>query len=347
MSLFRSRWVDEMVQNLKLVDPLLDENEAKTFAEEEYDKHFKDPKAIIYNNYEREQINTSLSKVYDWIETKKPIVTESGSLFKQHSQCYNPDIVILSKLLSDRKIAKKAMFKFKEAAKAAVDPTQRLELLDQSARSNLKQKRLKVIANSEYGVSGLSSSQQFNMACASATTARGQALISCAETAFEDFLADNVLFNNMDECMRFIKDIIEEKSERKFNDATWVRSKTVDQVVDRLTHKFIEPDTADTELIREILSHINQEDLNRIYYKSNLEEFFRHSNKASNLLRTVVASHKEYLDPTKPPKDFEPELAKMRAAVLEYVHYNHPTTDRVYRLKAHMRKRVIVIDTDS
>ena len=53
------------------------------------------------------------------------------------------------------------------------------------------------------------------------------------------------------------------------------------------------------------------------------------------------------MDPENPPEFIGKELSKLRDAVLEYVHYNYPTYNRVYRLKTETRKCVVVIDTDS
>ena len=182
---------------------------------------------------------------------------------------------------------------------------------------------------------------------ASATTARGQALISTAFNAFEDFICGSVLFMNMDECLMFINNIVKEKHKRKKKDSKWVNDKTTTEVVNRLKEKFYDPEIFDEDMIKRMIKNLSQEDKNRIYYKSNMDEFFRNSKRASNLLRNIVYDNNEFLDPMKPPKFIDGELTKLRSAVLEYVHYNYPTTDRVNRLKHAKRECVIVIDTDS
>ena len=214
-------------------------------------------------------------------------------------------------------------------------------------KKDLEQGRLKVIANSEYGVSGLSSSWFFNMACASATTARGQALISTAFNAFEDFLSDSVSFNNMDECLTFIKNIISEKSIRKKKDSTWIKDKNIAEVTERLKSKFAVDEDCDIKLIQKILSNLGQEDLNRIFYKSNMYEFFRNSKKAKQLIKNIVECPKEFMEPKKPNKWIKSDLDSLRSAIMEYVHYNYQFTNRVTRLKSAKRYSVVVIDTDS
>lgn len=347
MITFKDRWIEQAYQKIHLICPDDDEKEIKKFLSDEFDKDYKDNSCIIYNNYEKDEIETSIYNLFDWIEEKKPILTESGSMFKPHSQSFNPNAIILGKKLAERKIEKKKKFKYLDMANATDDPKEKDEYNYLAKKADLAQLRHKVIANSEYGVSGLPSSWFFNMACASATTARGQALISTAFNAFEDFLCDNVLFESMDECLIFINNIIKEKKNRKKNDEKWVENKTTSEVVDRIVNKFEDPNTCDKDIIKRIVKNLSQEDKNRIYYKSNIYEFFRNSKKARQLLKNIVQDSHNFLNPDEPPKYIGEQLDKLRPAVLEYVHYNHPTPNRVQRLKTHTRKCVIVIDTDS
>lgn len=347
MITFKDRWIEQAYQKIKLIYPNDDEKTIKHFLSEEFDKDYVDNKCIIYNNYEKDEINTSIYKLFDWIEEHQPILTESGSMFKQHSESFNPNTLILGKKLADRKIEKKKKFKYLSEAENTDDPNEKAELLYKAKKADLAQLRLKIIANSEYGVSGLPSSWFFNMACASATTARGQALISTAYNAFEDFLCDNVLFYNMDECLMFINNIVNEKSKRKKNDNKWVKDITRTQLYDRLLRKFKTEDICDVDLLKRIIKNLSQEDRNRIFYKSNIYEFFRNSKRAQELITNIAMDNHEFMNPEKPPKFIDGELSKLRDAVLEYVHYNYPTCNRVYRLKTEIRKCVIVIDTDS
>ena len=259
---FKDRWIEQAYQKIKLIYPDDDEKTIKHFLEEEFDKDYVDNKCIIYNNYEKDEIQTSLYKLFDWIEEKEPILTESGSMFKQHADTFNPNTLILGKKLTERKVEKKKKFKFMDAANHTDDPAEKAELEYKAKKADLAQLRLKIIANSEYGVSGLPSSWFFNMACASATTARGQALISTAYNAFEDFLCDNVLFYSMDECLMFINNIVHEKSSRKKKDEKWVEDVTRTQLYDRLMRKL---------KIFVILIFLNE--LLRIYHKKIEIEF--------------------------------------------------------------------------
>ena len=344
---FKNRWITDMFNKIKLIHPNDNDEQILKFVTKKYEKNFKDAECRIYNKYEKEELDTTIHNLINWLYVRKPIMTESGSLFKNHNECYNPNISILNSKLTERDVAKKEKFNYMNKANSENDLEKKNEYFELSKKKDLEQGRLKVIANSEYGVSGLPSSWFFNMACASATTARGQALISTAFNAFEDFLSDSVTFDNMDECVNFILNIINEKSSRPKKDSRWIVDKDLSEVVERLRSKFTISEDCDITLIRKILLNLDQEDLNRIYYKSNIYEFFRNSKRARQLIKNIVQSHNKFMDPKNPPKAIKNDLDKLRSAVIEYVHYNYQFINRVNRLKMRKRKSVVVIDTDS
>lgn len=346
MSNFKKLWINQGLEKFKNMYPDKDEDKLKDFLDKVYDRDIKDKEVILYNNYEQEEVKTTVTEFIGWIDKTKPLLTESGTLFKQHDQSYNPDTKIISGLLDERKIAKKKKFKYLTDAQNAIDDEQS-ELMDLVKKYDLMQIRKKVAANSEYGASGLPSSWFFNIACATATTLRGQTLISTAMCCFENFLADNIKFLNMDEMYIFVNNILKEKPLRKKSDIKWVESKSVKDVVDRLIYKFHDDVVYDENKIIKYIKHLDQEDLNRIYYKCNLYEFFNNSKKARNLLRYILLSDVDYYDPIKPDKVISDECKKLKDALLEYVDYSHPIQERAYRLKTQVRKGVITIDTDS
>lgn len=344
---FKKDWIKAMHDKIRMVYPDVSDEEINEFLNIEYKNSFKDTNCVIYNNYEKEELQTSIHSVIGWLNNKKPILTESGSLFKHHDECWNPNTTILNNKLSERGIVKGEKFEYMERAEETSNPEKKHEYEEIAKQKDLKQGRIKVIVNSEYGASGLVSSWFFNMACATATTAKGQALISTAFNAFEDFLSDSVRFNNMDECMSFISNIIGEKSIRQKKDNRWINNKSIDDVMNRLKLKFANEEDFDINITNRILKNLGQEDLNRIYYKSNMFEFFRNSKRARDLMNEIYVSGKPFMDPKKPCKIIAKPLNKLRDAVLEYVHYNYQFNDRVIRLKTAKRKVVVTIDTDS
>ena len=344
---FKEKWLCQIIEKILLVYPNDSKKKITKFAESIYERDFKDHECILYNNYEKEEIRTTISKLYDWILTKKPILTESGTMFKHHDECWNPQIEILNDKLMERDREKSKMFDFQRLAEKSTDPNEIDMYLFKAKKKDLSQSRAKVISNSEYGASGLPSSWFFNIAVSSATTARGQALISTACNAFEDFLGDNVKFMNMDECLLFINNIVKEKDIRKKDDSKWVKNKNINDVFDRLKSKFFDQSMCEDKILNKILRNLNQENLNRIYYKSNFYNFILNSEKAIEIFLSIFTSNVDFTTPNDAPSEIVDKLNKLTSAFLEYVHYNYPTINRTLRLKTMKRNCVVVVDTDS
>lgn len=344
---FKEKWLCQIIEKILLVYPNDSKKKITKFAESIYDRDFKDHECILYNNYEKEEIRTTISKLYDWILTKKPILTESGTMFKHHDECWNPQIEILNDKLMERDREKSKMFDFQRLAEKSTDPNEIDMYLFKAKKKDLSQSRAKVISNSEYGASGLPSSWFFNIAVSSATTARGQALISTACNAFEDFLGDNVKFMNMDECLLFINNIVKEKGIRKKDDSKWVKNKNINDVFDRLKSKFFDQSMCEDKILNKILKNLDQENLNRIYYKSNFYNFILNSEKAIEIFLSIFTSNVDFTTPNDAPSEIVDKLNKLTSAFLEYVHYNYPTINRTLRLKTMKRNCVVVVDTDS
>lgn len=342
---FKQRWMNDMYEKLKLQHPEDSDEDIIKFLNKIWDKNFTDPEVVLYNNYDKTEMKTTLSKTIEIIDQNKFITTESGTVFRHHEDCFNPDTKILDKKLAERKIYKKEKFKYAMLADKEKDPEKKKYYEMMSRKKDLAQLRRKTSANSKYGVSGLPSSWFFNMACASATTARGQALISTAMCAFEDFLRDNVKFMVMDECVDFINNIV--KEQKTLDDSEWVEDITDDELSERLRLKFLDTSNFNNDIISKIIPNLTQKDKNRIFYKCNLYEFLKRSKRASKLICGIALTNVIYTDPMSPPKEIKKKLEKFTNAMLEYVHYNYPTVNRTYRLKHHKRKTVRVIDTDS
>ena len=343
---FKDAWIEAVYNKLHLMHPEDSKDQIISYAEKLYEKKFKDTDCYIYNNYEKTKYDTTIKGVVEFIENTKPIITESGTLFKQHRDAYNPAIEIISDKLALRDTYKGKMFDYENLANNSTDPKKVAEYQNKAKQYHDAQSRTKVIVNADYGVSGLSSSWCFNIACASATTCKGQALISTAFNAFEDFLTDSVKFTDMDECIDFIYNINSEKESRTHIDSEWVEDKNKIELLSRLRDKFINQDDFDINIISKIIDNLSQEDINRIYYKSNLYEFINNSDRAQSIL-TYIISCKSFMNPNKPDKEYKDSLRDLRNAAMEYVHYNYQFNDRVLRLRTHKRKTVVAIDTDS
>jgi hypothetical protein len=369
MSWYKDKWVEMMANSIDHVYPGIKHKDKIKFLEKVYDRDFKDVECSIYDNYNEETWGTTLDSVMDFIDKEKPLMCESGVLFKRHDKTFNPNTLTTRGFLDKRKIIKKDQFKYdkmRDEAKNAID-IQRLSDLVMSC--NLGQNREKTKANSGYGVKGMKSSFAYNHHCALSTTLKGQAEISLAYTTSEDFMGDNVKFYNMDECIKFIVNTTSEKESRKFRDSEYLSFiPTEKDVYKRLKNKFKPDAELDKELLHRMVSTLNQSELNRVYYKSNLYEFCR-NDKIKQMLKTVTLlvdpdrldtfksesaakyakdiQSREFLNPNEPPKYMKKKLCNLSELIMEYVFLNKPVWDRGTRIRRDPRHTVKIIDTDS
>jgi len=201
----------------------------------------------------------------------------------------------------------------------------------------------KISANSIYGTFGNVISFLFNTYTAPSVTGSGQSLISTTEQAFESFLANNSLFNNVNECFTFLNNVLDEEYSI---DSTFLRNVTVDDVFNRLVDTFYNYQESYTNLLYPFLLSLTQDQLNRIYYKNNIYEFSMH-NKIISLLVLIVRNTKEFKDPNKVPETSKEYLEELWAYYKQFVLYNYSPIHRIQRLKNDKRKVVLTIDTDS
>lgn len=75
-------------------------------------KRYKEHPVLIDNNYTHVTRQTTLLKLCDYINDKKPILTAYGVLFQRHGDVLNPLIEIIEDFLNNRSAHKKEMLKY-------------------------------------------------------------------------------------------------------------------------------------------------------------------------------------------------------------------------------------------
>ena len=153
------------------------------------------------------------------------------------------------------------------------------------AMKDMGQLNEKLLMNSDYGAGGSPITYFYNLYCAVSTTATGQSMISTAMCCFEDFFSDNVRFIDFDDCSNYISNIISEP----FNgDLSLVEDKKAHEVFERLKDKFIEYKDCYNHPLFSMLLNLDQDNLNRIYYKNNLYGFARLPKVKKLLFKIIV-----------------------------------------------------------
>jgi len=329
--IFLKRWKKENRKILQRLYPEISKKDINSFLDDIINERIKNPKVILDNNYIGKQINTNLLDTTNWIHNTDPICAGHGVLFKNQHQVINPLAIMIQKFLTSRK-------KFKGQLKFIKDKTSyEYQTFDR------KQLSEKICANSIYGTFGNVVSFLFNMYTAPSVTGSGQSLISTTEQAFESFLANNSLFNNINECFTFMNNVL---NEEYTVDSTFLKDVEIEKVFTRLVNTFYNYQDSYTDILTSFLETLSQDELNKIYYKNNIYEFSMHQEILS-LLTNIVRNTEEFKDPNKVPESSKEYLEELWKYYSQFVLYNHSPINRIQRLKNDRRKVVLTIDTDS
>lgn len=325
-----------MMDMLHFNFPMLTEEELICAIDHSMSKHFKDAEAILTNNYKRTEISSSLLDLANYITGKEPILTSSGTMFKQHGTGPNPIYSMLDGFINDRKKAKKEMFKYPKGS----------QLFE---KFNLQQLLYKIDANGFYGATGLYSCIYYNIHTATAVTTEGRSCNSAAALFLESFLANNVPMSSINELIQFIHNVLTE--ERNYSSEAIIdRHASVSETFYQLWHSTgfgYVPTIDEMEMVWEIVEKLPQDDLDRLFYKNNLFNFIDNSFVSTMLLTILQTLQAPFMDPNDPPEEIKELLDEFRSILGEYVYYNKQIIDRVEKMDALMRTVSVVQDTDS
>ena len=353
----------EMREALQLSFPRMYSNEIEAAIQYSIDKRFKDTNVKLENNYEKTEKETTLMKVMNYIIEREPIITVSGVMFKKHGTEPNPYVDLIQEFLSSRAKYKDMMLKCPKGS-------------EDFEKYNLLQLSEKVSANAIYGASGNHTSVFYNLFVASSITMQGQNCIASALLLFEATLNNNVKFGSLDEIIQFINNVRRERPNRKFNDMEVIDIVITPQDVfcQLITTCgfFYRPSEKDLMIVWDIVNQLDQEDLNRIYFKNNLFWFTDNSYVMNKIIAFLTMLPIHFMDPNKPPtgkmiydafKDTPHEVSQAEAdaqadmikaaldeiyeLIKEYVYYGYQYTDRLDRAENMYRSVSILTDTDS
>lgn len=177
-------WIYEMTETLARLHPEMDRSAVEDFVIEQFNEHYTDHEAMLYNSYENTVAKTTLGQVCDWIQKEKPLIAESGVFFYPKHVRRNVNTEIIKECMLDARTVHKAE---KFAAMDAGD-------VFTAAVKDIQQANDKKAANSGYGAEGQSSSFLFNVHSAMSVTACGRGQLSTAINCFENLFGDFVKF---------------------------------------------------------------------------------------------------------------------------------------------------------
>ena len=324
---------------LKLQFPQLGRDELSLAVDYSIRKRMKDGDLYIENNYKHTKINTTVLEVANYILSREPIITAAGVMFKRHAETINPLCDLLERFLNQRGIYKDEMFKYPKGS-------------EEFQKYNLLQLLEKLNANALYGVIGAPTSIFYNLFIAESVTTQGQSYTKAMMLAFESFLTNNVLFGSLNEVIHFIDNVVGETKGRKWSDKVVLdRDITVGEcfykIMSTCGFDGYYPDDRDLQIVWDILCNLNQEDINRLFYKNNLYTFMDNVFMTNMMRNLLVKLDTPFMNPNKPPKEISVEIEVFWDILKEYVYYGYMYIDRMGRLDTMIRKTCIIADTDS
>ena len=192
----------------------------------------------------------------------------------------------------------------------------------------------------------------YNINVATSITSQGRALVSSMTLFFEMFLADNVKFGSLNEVLEYIDHVVNEKTERKFNDFDLLDEPYIlvedvfSKIILECGYRWI-PNEEEMEIIWRVLNNLSREDLSRVYYKNNLYEFVSNK-KVLNLVTGMIKKLKRPMyNSLEVPEEIQDDIKLFSDLLYEYVYYHYMFIDRTDRCDNMIKSVTMVSDTDS
>lgn len=107
------------------------------------------------------------------------------------------------------------------------------------------------------------------------------------------------------------------------------------------------PDEDEMYIVWEMLCRLNQEQLDRLFYKNNLFNFIDNPVIKQSILYILQSLEAPFMDPNDPPKEIELLLKSFSDLLAEFVYYDKQIIDRLPKMDSLIRSVSIIQDTDS
>ena len=250
------RYRDRMIEMYSKTHPNIDINVIQQLTDELIKSRLKDIPCVMHNNITHERIETTMVNVFDWVETRNPIISGNGTFFMQHKEYLSPTVKMLEKLQAKRKQVKKEMYKHSKGS-------------TQYTNLNVSQLSIKVIMNADYGGSGTPLSPFYSCYIPPATTGSAKNITTSLICCLELFSGNRnpwAKLNNINEMFDLIFTVLEDKrTDRKLINASY----SVDEVASWLLSRTNSPSRKDKEITVLYLSTLTPKELSKLMFAFN------------------------------------------------------------------------------
>ena len=261
------RYQEHLVEMYAKMHPNVDINQIHQLTHELIESRLKDIPCVMHNNIKHETIETSMISVFEWVETRNPIISGNGTFFVQHEEYLSPTVKMLEKLQAKRKRVKKEMYGYNKGSTKYVN-------------LNVSQLSIKVIMNADYGGSGTPLSPFYSCYIPPATTGSAKnittSLICCLEL-FSGNTNPWSMLNNVNELFDLIFHVLEDtRTDRKLINADY----SAEEVTAWLLSRMNNPSRKDKETVYLYMSTLSKQELSKLMFAFNprliLREYARH-----------------------------------------------------------------------
>ena len=358
---FKQDYADLLTSTIKRMNPSLKKDDIEKVCVRIIKERIKDPSINMDNNVTGENADITLTKLCDWIDKRKPVISGNATFYKQPAELLSPTSNMLKTLKKGRKAVKKEMYQYKAG-------TDKYMMLD------LDQQNKKVIMNAEYGGSGTPTAAFYTKYSPAATTLMAQSIITTMAGFFESYVGDRQVFFSINECYDWMNIVL--KKDIKI--PKWIVRVTPDEVFTRVRRHFYMYNIEDDKYLHDYIFNCNDDELIYLYYANNLKGFIGNHPKIQNLIKSILETlpfytvaegdavpeefkdkfetsdqynkwmaHEMFLDPYNPPdciKEYRDELVNW---CKDFVYVEYLTPDSIIKLNNHKRNTVLLVDTDS
>lgn len=359
-SSYLKEWKSKMADIIRMKYPKdkLSDDQIEIYLNKTIERNLKDPRLLIVNNYKSKISRTTILKLIELIRKNKLICAGGGCLFLPHAQRRNLLIEFIFHIMDERAASKKKRKKFPKGS-------------DEWAEADREQLAWKLIINSLYGCLGYPGFNMFNIFLAESITNEGRHIITSAINAVENFLGDNMVFENANEVYNVIHTIHDEfiyDCHGSFSEkAIEMFSKNLDlmNLPDMCTKRFLSKCifAYSPEFIKnldDMFHGMSTDELLLMYFKNNLMEFSR-LDFIKDKIRLLILENgvlnfceNESYGSGNTPEEKDATRPGILAIVDDiwdmyrtFVLYDHPIFDRLQKAMYLDKTKSLYTDTDS
>lgn len=321
---FKTLWMQDQFRKIKMVLPDASNEEIQKLLVEEYEKR-RLVEGRFFNNVKNESKKMTQEMFINYYLNNNCIMSGYTTLFNGHDGSVNIAAEALQFLLTSRKVFKKKM-------------TESVYGSDEYIYYKVLQLTFKILANSYYGILGERNSIFYNSFVQNSITMTGQDLITTAILAAENFLSNNYIFNDTDECLTYINNINSETYKNNildYLDNPIGKEELFNYLVSK-TKKI------NKEILQLAIDNLDQEHINRIFYKNRILDLCKNS-----WFNKKIVALLQYNIELEVQDEIKGELDDFKEKIIEFCYYNYLFEERYKHSQNDMRKTVIVVDTDS